>query len=316
MSGNETNRRVLRLFLIGTALYGLVLFVCLLIGRNPLTTAVSVLGALAYAAFAIYLFLLKQNGFNFSETRRPPRKRAESASAEPVAEAVRQEKPLQIYVAAPEIPVSDETAAETGEPLKSAHPPRYTALNSNGMSAEPTVHFKTRAHWMKFIRGSFWPLLILIGCLFVGVVGNALNWPSVNSETLSILGVAVIVCAAVVLVGWIDCANDEFRIFEDRVAEIYRKPFGFEREKVALLNKIQTVEIARKNPLAFLLNYGDVAINIGESVLRFEYVPDPKAFRERIFAQIAAFESRAQQRAAQTQRQFIEDIVTAMRREK
>ena len=312
MNESEIKRRVLTLFLIGTAVYGLILFLCLLIGKNPLTVAVGAAGAIVYAAFALYLLWLKLGGFNLSESPRPARKRPEPARAEPFAEAVRQDKPLKIYVAAPKNPLPDETESAP-DPAPAL---RFPLPRTDETAPAETTVFKTHAHWMRFFRRGFWPLLILIGCLFVGVVGNAQSWPMINSSTLALLGAAIIACAAVALNLWIDCANDEFRIQSDRVAEVYRKPFGFEREKVALLNKIQTVEIARKNLFAFLFNYGDVAVNIGESVLRFEYVPDPKTFRERIFAQIAALENREQDRATQTQRQFIEEIVTAIRREK
>lgn len=316
MNESEIKRRVLTLFLIGTAVYGLILFLCLLIGKNPLTVAVGAAGAIVYAAFALYLLWLRRSGFNLSESVRPARKRPEPARAEPFAEAVRQDKPLKIYVAAPGTPMPDESGPDTDDAPKSDPTRRFTALRRDESGPDETVLFKTRAHWMRFFRRGFWPLLILIGCLFVGVVGNAQSWPIINSSTLALLGAAIIACAAVALNLWIDCANDEFRIQSDRVAEVYRKPFGFEREKVALLNKIQTVEIARKNLFAFLFNYGDVAVNIGESVLRFEYVPDPKTFRERIFTQIAALENREQDRAAGARRQFIEEIVTAIRREK
>ena len=312
MNESENNRRVLTLFLIGTAVYGLILFFCLLIGKNPLTMAAGVLGAVVYIAFALYLLWLRRSGFNLSESVRPARKRPEPARAEPPAEAIRQQKPLKIHIAAPKNPLPDETeSAPDPAPALRCPLPR----TDETAPAETTV-FKTRAHWMKFIRGSFGVLLIGAGCLLIGFVGTAQKWALINSGTLAVLGAAIIVCAGVALTLWVDCANDEFRIQIDRVAEVYRKPFGFEREKVALLNKIQTVEIARKNPFAFFFNYGDVAINIGESVLRFEYVPDPKAFRERIFAQIDACENREQHRAERTQRQFIEEIVTAIRREK
>lgn len=318
MNESDTNRRVLTLFLIGTAVYGLTLILCLIIKKHALTAAISAVGAIAYIAFALYLLWLRRSGFNLSESARPARRRPEAGNARPIEEAIRQEKPLRIHIDLPKNPTPDEDEDRTvsEETPDSAASSRLAAQQTDEIAPNGTILFKTHAHWMKFFRSSFSVLLIGIACLAFGIYGSTGSKPFLPSEFRSVVGAAILACAAVALTLWIDCANDEFRIENDRVAEVYRKPFGFEREKTALLNKIQTVEIARKNLFAFLFNYGDVAINIGESVLHFEYVPDPKAFRERIFAQIAACETLDRERANHAQRQFIEEIVTAIRLEK
>ena len=64
MNESDTNRRVLTLFLIGTAVYGLTLILCLIIKKHALTAAISAVGAIAYIAFALYLLWLRRSGFN------------------------------------------------------------------------------------------------------------------------------------------------------------------------------------------------------------------------------------------------------------
>lgn len=316
MNESDPTRRVLTLFLIGTAIYGLTLILCMIIGKQALTAAISAVGAIVYIAFVLYLFWLRRSGFNLSESARPARRRSASANAAPLAEATRQENPLRIHVDSPKNPIPDEDKIQLDDAPDSVASPRFAAPLTDEIAPDGTILFKTHAHWIKFVRSSFSVLLIGIACLAFGIYGSTGSKPLLPSEFRAVVGAAILACAAVALTLWIDCANDEFRIENDRVAEVYRKPFGFERERTALLNKIQTVEIARKNLFAFLFNYGDVAINIGESVLHFEYVPDPKAFRERIFAQIAACETLDRERANHAQRQFIEEIVTAIRLEK
>ena len=68
MNEDDTNRRVLTLFLIGTAVYGLTLILCLMIGKPALTAAISAAGAIVYIAFALYLLWLRRSGFNLSES--------------------------------------------------------------------------------------------------------------------------------------------------------------------------------------------------------------------------------------------------------
>ena len=46
MNESDTNRRVLTLFLIGTAVYGLTLILCLIIKKHALTAAISAVGAI------------------------------------------------------------------------------------------------------------------------------------------------------------------------------------------------------------------------------------------------------------------------------
>ena len=70
MNESDTNRRVLTLFLIGTAVYGLTLILCLIIKKHALTAAISAVGAIAYIAFALYLLWLRRSGFNLSESAR------------------------------------------------------------------------------------------------------------------------------------------------------------------------------------------------------------------------------------------------------
>lgn len=171
----------------------------------------------------------------------------------------------------------------------------------------------THAHPFKLVRTSLTPILIFTAVLVIEVVGVAGHWKFLTNELSAFLGVVCLVCMAWIAVGWIDCVNDEFRVETERVISVHRSPFGSERERIALLRKIQTVEISRKNPIAFLLNYGDVAINVGESILNFEYIPEPKAFRDRIFAGVAALEEADRRAAAESQREFIEEVVSVFK---
>lgn len=171
----------------------------------------------------------------------------------------------------------------------------------------------THAHPFKLVRTSLTPFLIFAAGLTIEVIGVVGSWKFLTNELSAFLGVVCLVCTAWIAIGWIDCVNDEFRIEAERVISVHRSPFGSERERIALLRKIQTVEISRKNPIAFLLNYGDIAINVGESILHFEYVPAPKAFRDRIFAGVAAVEEADRRAATESQREFIEDVVSAIK---
>ena len=166
MNESDTNRRVLTLFLIGTAVYGLTLILCLIIKKHALTAAISAVGAIAYIAFALYLLWLRRSGFNLSESARPARRRPEAGNARPIEEAIRQEKPLRIHIDLPKNPTPDEDEDRTisEETPDSAASSRLAAQQMDEIAPNGTILFKTHAHWMKFFRSSFSVLLIGIAC--------------------------------------------------------------------------------------------------------------------------------------------------------
>lgn len=188
--------------------------------------------------------------------------------------------------------------------------------NSQPAQVEKTVPaIETGAHWMRFVSRSAGVLSLIILIILIGIVGTTQRWKLVTPEFRSTLGRILVVLLLVIAYRWLDNVNDRFRIESDRVIEIYRKPLalGGQREKIALLAKVQTVEIIRANPFAYFFNYGDVIINVGESVLRFEYVPDPSQFQAKIFEQIASLQTSQQAQIDRDRQALIRELTEAIR---
>ena len=148
MNESDTNRRVLTLFLIGTAVYGLTLILCLIIKKHALTAAISAVGAIAYIAFALYLLWLRRSDFNLSENARPARRRPEAGNARSIEEVIRQEKPLRIHIDLPKNPTPDEDEDRTvsEETPDSAASSRLAAQQTDEIAPNGTILFKTHAH--------------------------------------------------------------------------------------------------------------------------------------------------------------------------
>ena len=104
--------------------------------------------------------------------------------------------------------------------------------------------------------------------------------PSISFITFLILGL-------VIAIGWliyqyIDWTNDIFKVSEDKIFDIDRKPLGDVQSRSAELKNILSTEYRRTGIMSVLFNYGTVYINIGTEELEFQDVLDPAAVQQDI----------------------------------
>jgi hypothetical protein len=74
---------------------------------------------------------------------------------------------------------------------------------------------------------------------------------------------------------YIDWTNDIFRVTNDQILDIDRKPFGTEERRAAPLDNILGTRYERIGFLGYLLNFGTVYIDVGSAKFAFEDVLDP-----------------------------------------
>jgi hypothetical protein len=104
--------------------------------------------------------------------------------------------------------------------------------------------------------------------------------PSVSFISFLILGLLI-------AIGWliyqyIDWTNDIFKVSEDKIFDIDRKPLGDVQSRSAELKNILSTEYRRTGVMSVLFNYGTVYINIGTEELEFQDVLDPAAVQQDI----------------------------------
>ncbi len=108
-----------------------------------------------------------------------------------------------------------------------------------------------------------------------------------NEKALSISFIALLMVAAVITLGvtiyqYIDWSNDIFKVSQDKIFDIDRKPFGEIQSRSAPLENIESTEYKRKGLLSVFFNYGTVYIRIGADEFEFENVLDPASVQQDI----------------------------------
>jgi len=146
-----------------------------------------------------------------------------------------------------------------------------------------------RKHWFVLIRQVFFPSLILLG--LIGLTGMRLYSLASNPE-LGVFqtmadgsrGIDTIVVSLPLLmipvIGWwiyqyVDWTNDIFRVTNDQILDIDRKPLGTEERRAAPLDNILGTRYERIGFLGYILNFGTVFIDVGSAQFAFEDVLDP-----------------------------------------
>ncbi len=107
--------------------------------------------------------------------------------------------------------------------------------------------------------------------------------------------------------GWMwyqyeDWQNDLFKVSNDKVFDIDRKPFGDVQSRSAPIEKIESLEYQRVGLLSVFFNFGTVYMHIGDEEFEFENVLDPAAVLQDINHRIKAIQESKKQAQAKKER--------------
>jgi hypothetical protein len=86
----------------------------------------------------------------------------------------------------------------------------------------------------------------------------------------------------------VDWRNDIYQVTDKNIFDIERRPLGTEVRKSAPLENILSLEHERIGLLGYLLNYGNVTINVGETRFVFLGVHDPAGVQQDVFNRMYA----------------------------
>ncbi len=108
---------------------------------------------------------------------------------------------------------------------------------------------------------------------------------SENARPISF--VTLLTLGGVIALGWtiyqyMDWSNDIFKVTQDKIYDIDRKPFGDIQSRSAPLENIESTEYKRKGLISVIFNYGTVYIRIGAEEFEFENVLDPASVQQDI----------------------------------
>jgi hypothetical protein len=131
------------------------------------------------------------------------------------------------------------------------------------------------------------------------------------AETILVLCMAFIL---LVLIPWwiyryVDWRNDIYQVTDKHIIDIERKPLGTEVKKAAPVENILSLEHERVGLFGYLLNYGLVTINVGETQFVFRNVHEPARIQQDIFNRIYALRREKEQIDAANQRKRFVDVL-------
>jgi hypothetical protein len=137
-----------------------------------------------------------------------------------------------------------------------------------------------RKHWFVLVQQTFLPAIIfwaLFGLFVVRLYtlfASTDGFPGLDSFiVILLLFLFIVFCWW--LYQYVDWTNDIFRVTEDQILDIDRKPFGTEERRAAPLDNILGTQYERIGFLGYILNFGTVYIDIGSAQFAFEDVLDP-----------------------------------------
>lgn len=172
-----------------------------------------------------------------------------------------------------------------------------------------------RKYWPTLF-GKIWlpTLMIILTIIMMGIIANLFLQGQSSAQTAEILlgfGVAFII---LVLIPWwlyryIDWRNDIYQVSDKFIFDIERRPLGTEVKKSAPLENILSLEHERVGFLGYMLNYGLVTINVGETQFIFRNVHEPARIQQDIFNRIYALRRRKEKSDALKQRQRFVDVL-------
>ena len=127
-------------------------------------------------------------------------------------------------------------------------------------------------------------LLTLALAVFFGVQLTllVLGKESLNISYILLIGLGVIISFLWMVYQYIDWSNDIFKVSEDKIFDIDKKPFGDMQSRSSELKNIESTEYRREGLLSVFFNYGTVYIHIGSEEFAFEDVLDPASVQQDI----------------------------------
>jgi hypothetical protein len=172
-----------------------------------------------------------------------------------------------------------------------------------------------RKYWPTLF-GKIWlpTLLIFMTIVVMGIIINFFLLGQSTAQTAEILlGLSAAFILLVLIPWWlyrfIDWRNDIYQVTDKFIFDIERKPLGTEVKKAAPLENILSLEHERVGFFGYMLNYGLVTINVGETQFIFRSVHEPARIQQDIFNRIYAQRSQKEKVNALKQRQRFVDVI-------
>lgn len=178
-----------------------------------------------------------------------------------------------------------------------------------------------RKYWPTLF-GKIWlpTVLVFLVVLGMGFITNAFFDGQITAQLTETLLVLCLAFILLVLIPWwlyryVDWRNDIYQVTDKYIFDIERRPLGTEVKKAAPVENILSLEHERVGLLGYMLNYGLVTINVGETQFVFRNVHEPARVQQDIFNRIYALRREKEQIEATKQRKRVVDVLEVYHQE-
>jgi hypothetical protein len=168
-----------------------------------------------------------------------------------------------------------------------------------------------RKHWYVLLRKAGWPTLIILILLLLILsfdIMYLLGQIQVLSP-ISVTGLGFVLFILILFPWWlynyVDWRNDIYQVTDRSIFDIERRPLGTESKKSAALENILSLEHERIGFLGYILNVGNVLVNVGEAKFIFNDVYDPARVQQDIFSRMQQVRYKKQQEEVARERDRI-----------
>jgi hypothetical protein len=171
-----------------------------------------------------------------------------------------------------------------------------------------------RKYWPTLLGKVWGPTLLLLIVMVAGaVLANDVRLGGIQQPWLNILILLIFLFFVFGILWWIyqyaDWRNDIYQVSDKYIFDIERKPLGTEVKKSAPLESILSLEHERVGFLGYLLNYGKVIINVGETKFFFNNVHEPARVQQDIFTRIHTLKRQKEIAAAARERKNLVGVL-------
>lgn len=172
-----------------------------------------------------------------------------------------------------------------------------------------------RKYWPTLF-GKIWIPTVLILAFILGIgILISLYFSDATSAQFTLFAILfALLMILIIFVPWwlyryVDWRNDIYQVTDRNIIDIERRPLGTEVKKSAPVENILSLEHERVGFLGYMLNYGFVTINVGETQFVFRNVHDPARVQQDIFNRIYALQRHKEEMEAVQRRQRFVDVI-------
>lgn len=176
-----------------------------------------------------------------------------------------------------------------------------------------------RKYWTVLVRKTWVPSLGIMGAALLMAGHGVLYFLDLISFPSPLIILPGGILLILILLPWwiyqyVDWRNDIYQVTDRHIFDIERRPLGTEVRKSAPLESILSLEHRRVGLLGYLLNYGNVTINVGDARFVFIGVHDPARVQQDIFNRMYALRRKKQEAEAAQERERIAEAITMYHR--